>query len=141
MAEQLITSGTVFRKKKGVTEWLLIKNKEGKWEFLKILVKRGESSVGAILRVLREGMGFVVEVLEESGRHSQISSKNGTKIQERTIYYLIEEKGDRIKIEENTREEKWFQHPQATKALGAEREKKILKKAREVLKEYLKKKK
>lgn len=99
-------------------------------ELIKGPVRRGESSVGAILRILREEQGMSVEVLEESGR---ISSS------QKVIYYLIEQSApaDKQRI---THQEKWGQYSQIVRVLGSEKERKILQQAKDVLKELSKKK-
>ena len=98
-------------------------------ELIKGSVRRGESSVGAILRILREEQGMVVEVLEESGRIGSSS---------KTIYYLIEQSApaDKQRI---THREKWGQYGQIVKSLGSDKERKILSQAKDVLKELIKK--
>ncbi|MBI2590960.1 MAG: NUDIX domain-containing protein [Candidatus Blackburnbacteria bacterium] len=131
MAEQLTTGATIFRKKRGQAEWLVVKfGSKTPGELIKGPVRRGESSVGAILRILREEQGMSVEVLEESGR---ISSS------QKVIYYLIEQSApaDKQRI---THQEKWGQYSQIVRVLGSEKERKILQQAKDVLKELSKKK-
>lgn len=135
MTEQLVAGATIFKKKKGAVEWLVLKTDAKTPGVLPTaLVRRGESSVGAMLRTLREERGMAVEVLEESGRILTASTRDGSKVAEKVIYYLIEELGssERGRI---PREEKWGQHAKVVKYLGSEREKKMLKLAKDVLKE------
>lgn len=131
MVEQLITGATIFRKKRGQVEWLVVKaDSKSAGELPKGTVRRGESSAGAILRILREEQGMSVEVLEESGRINSSS---------KIIYYLIEQSlpSDKQRI---THQEKWGQYSKIVRALGSERERKMLSQAKDVLKELIKKK-
>lgn len=134
MTEQLITAATIYRKKRGGSfEWLVVKpNAKTPGELPKGPVRRGESSVGAILRILREDSGMTVEVKEESGRFNQGTSK--------FLYYLIEATGIST-IKDAKKQEKWGQYSQVAKFLGTDREKKMLSQAKDVLKELQKVKK
>lgn len=133
MAEQLITAATIFRKKKGAVEWLVLKSEvKAPGTLPKGVVRRGESSVGAILRMLREEKGMAVEVLEESGRLASTSTKEGSKVSEKVIYYLIEELASSERGKPPL-EEKWGQYAQVAKLL-TDRERKMLSQAKDVLK-------
>ena len=141
MTETLVTAATVYRKKRGGFDWLVIKpNAKTPGEFPKGPVRRGESSVGAILRILREERGMTVEVMEESGRFNQTTSKNGTKANEKYLYYLIEATGIST-IKDAKKQEKWGQYAQISKLVSSDKEKKMLSQAKDVLKELQKVKK
>lgn len=143
MTEQLITAATVFRKKKGQIEWLIFKSDPKAPGYLpKGIVKRGESSVGAILRILREDIGMTVEVLEESGRITSSTNKEGARVNERTIYYLIEqsELADKEMLQRSGLTQKWGEYAQVARLLP-DKERKMLTQARGILKELSKLKK
>lgn len=135
MTEQLITAATVYRKKRGAVEWMVLKPEpKTPGELPKGPVRRGESSVGAILRILREDRGMTVEVMEESGRLSRAGEK--------IIYYLIESSnGETPRSKEIQKQEKWGQYSQVAKYLGSDKEKKMLSLAKNVFKELQKVKK
>lgn len=133
MDEKLIAGMTVFKRRNGSPVWLVVKKAaKGEWELPKGSVRRGESSVASILRVMREDAGLIMEVLEEAGR-TTISA-------EKAIFYL----GERISAipaENVYKQEKWLPYIQAKKSLGLEREKKMLVQANEVLKEWTRRQK
>lgn len=131
--EKLVAGATLFKRRNGLPVWLVVKtDSKGQWELPKGLVRRGESSVGSILRAMREDAGLIMEVLEEAGR-TTISA-------EKAIFYL----GERISAipaENVYKQEKWLPYMQAKKSLGLEREKKMLVQANEVLKEWTRRQK
>ena len=135
MTETLTTAATVYRKKRGAMEWMVLKPEpKTPGELPKGPVRRGESSVGAILRILREDRGLTVEVMEESGRFV----RGGEKI----IYYLIEStNGETPRSKEIQKQEKWGQYAQIAKTVSSDKEKKMLSQAKKVLKELQKVKK
>ncbi|MBI2267952.1 MAG: NUDIX domain-containing protein [Candidatus Blackburnbacteria bacterium] len=143
MSEQLVAGATVYRKRNGSPPlWLVIKNEQdGDWELPKGLVRRGESSVGSILRILREEGGMVVEIIEEAGRATASRTKNGSRSTDKIIFYLSEMHSSLFSESIYYTQEKWLAYSRAKKALGLEREKRILKQANDTLKECLKKRK
>lgn len=141
MTEKLITGAVACRKRRGQTEWLLVQSdKNREWEIPKDAVRRGESSVGAVIRFMTEENGLRARVLEEAGR-ATVSTKDGT--EEKLIFYLMYLAGgtDTVAWKEKKKTEiKWFPYAAAGKKLSLAREKRILKQANNVFKEWQKEK-
>lgn len=134
----LTTGVAVFSKKGAETNWLLVRHPNGTWELPKSSVRKGESTVGAAIRSLREDYGNLIEVLEEAGRTSTTKVKDGQKVTEKTIFYLAERKGESMQARGEF-EEKWQPYANAYRSLGLKREKEILREANKVLKTLRKK--
>lgn len=138
MADKLISSAVTFRDEKGVVEWFLVKNSKDQFELPKTDVRRGESSVSGILRYVKESIGLRPTVLDEVGRTTLTSTKNGEELNEKLFFYLIINKGqDSGSFIEGS----WFKFPVAKKKLGLVREQKILAQAHELSKQWTQKKK
>jgi len=134
----LISSATLFKESRGKIYWLIIKQTdESDWELPKATVRRGESSVRAILRVLGELAGMSVKVLEESGRASASTVIGGKAISEKFLYYLIIFKASAGEILGFNNYE-WLDFAKAVKKLASRRDKEMLRKARIVLKTWKK---
>jgi ADP-ribose pyrophosphatase YjhB (NUDIX family) len=83
----------IFRENRGTLKWFLVKhNGEEEWEIPKVLVRKGESSVRAVLRMMGEKGNMTTRVLEEAGRFGGITTVNGKKLPQRHIYYLMLER-------------------------------------------------
>jgi ADP-ribose pyrophosphatase YjhB (NUDIX family) len=135
--QQIIIGGAViFRENRGKRQFLLVKQKENvDWEIPKVVVRRGESSVRAVIRLASEQGGMAVRVLEEAGRATGTTIVNAKSIPQKFYYYLMLQKGgssDLIGFDEF----KWLDHGDALKKLGLKKEKDMLSEAKDVLKEW-----
>jgi len=119
----------------------VIKNSENdSWEIPKTVVRKVESSVRAIIRMLGEQCGMNVRVIEEAGRSGGITTINGKTVPQRHIYYLakmLSAQGEILGFEEY----RWLEYAQAIRKLSTKRERAILKAAKKELVEWLKKRK
>lgn len=141
MTDKLVAGAATYRRKNGLTEWLLVKETEdGSWELPKEAVRRAESSVRAILRTLQDVGGITARVLEEAGRATVSTTQDGKRLDQRMIFYLV-----RRRSAEDTKptyaQVKWLPYSQGRRSLGLEREKRILRQANQVLKVWRKTKK
>lgn len=125
----LVAGACIFKENRGVLKWFLVKqNDEDKWEIPKVLVRKGESSVRAVLRMIGEKGNMTTRVLEEAGRFGGITTVNGKKLPQRHIYYLMLEKsqsGESIGFSDST----WLDYTKTLKALSSKRERSVLKAA------------
>jgi len=134
----LISGATLFKESRGKVYWLIIKqSEESDWEIPKATVRKGESSVRAILRVLGEQAGMSVKVLEESDRTSSSTLINNKSVSQKFIYYLLVYKPSAGEILGFSNYE-WLEYSKAVKKLALKREKDMLKSATEVLKTWQK---
>lgn len=142
MQDKLVAGSTVCRRRKSQTEWLLIQAaKSGGWEFPKDAVRRGESSVSAIIRYLNEILGVRARILEEAGRATVSSSGNGETKEEKLIFYLACLTGGQVQDGYVRRKDiKWFPSVSAAKNLSSARERRILKQANNAYREWQKEK-
>ncbi len=88
----LVAGAVVFRKaKNGRIGWFLIEDVQNKrWELPKAVVRKGESSVRTVMRVMGEQGGMNCKIIEEAGRGGrQALMVNGKKTPRRIIYYLV----------------------------------------------------
>ena len=132
----LISGACLFKESRGRVYWLVVKNTdEVGWEIPKATVRKGESSVRAILRVLGELAGMSVRVLEEVGRASSSASVNGRSISQKFLYYLLIYKTSAGEILGFTDFE-WLEQGKAIKKLSIKREKSMLREAKVVLKTW-----
>lgn len=134
-----ISGGIVFKDSRGKRYFLLVKSKEGEWEFPKVIVRKGESSVRAIIRVTTEQGGMTTRVLEEAGRTSGMAAVNNKSVPQKYYYYLMlyRSSGEMIGFEKF----QWAEFGKAMRELSLKREKDMLKSGKEVLKEWEKKQK
>ena len=137
---QILTSGAVVCRKKSSGEyaWLLVKlSEEEGWEIPKVAVRKGESSVRASIRMMGEQGGMNARVIEEAGRFNSAATVNDRVIPKRLLYYLMIQKsgGEIVGFKESS----WFESAKAQKKLQQKRERDVLKEAKVLLKEWLKK--
>lgn len=134
---EILIGGTVlFKDSRGKRYFLLVKQgEEGEWQLPKITVRRGESSVRAVIRMTGEMAGMNARVLEEAGRFSQPVTVNGKVLTQRSIYYLLVQKAGGSELIGFDKSE-WMDYGKAIKKLGSKREKDMLKQGKEVLKEW-----
>lgn len=125
----IVAGACIFRENNGSLKWFLVKQKdEDGWEIPKILVRKGESSVRAVLRMMGEKANMTTRVLEEAGRFGGITTVNGKKLPQRHIYYLMLEKaqsGEVIGFSENA----WLEYSKCIKTLSSKRDITVLKAA------------
>ena len=134
--EVLIGGAIVFRDHRGKVQFLLVKHKDSDdWEIPKVTVRRGESSVRAVLRLTGEQGGMTAKVLEEAGRSSGSAIVNNKTVNQKYYYYLMIQKAgtaELIGFDEN----KWLEYSDAVKKTSSKKEKDMLKNAKDVLKEW-----
>lgn len=134
----LVAGATLFRNPKEDMEWFITKSvADNKWELPKVIVRKGESSVRAVLRIMGEKGGMTTRVLEEAGRAGGVTTVGGKTIPQRHIYYLMLLKstaGEPIGFGES----EWLDFAGAVKKLSSKREQTVLKQAREEYKKWKK---
>ena len=135
--QQIVIGGAVvFRENRRRRQFLLVKQKEGDdWEIPKVTVRRGESSVRAVLRMTSEQAGMTARVLEEAGRATSTTMVNSKTIPEKFYYYLLLQKGGNTELM-GFNQYRWFEYGEASKKLSIKREKDMLKGGRDALKEW-----
>lgn len=135
----LVAVAVVFKKVQGKVRWFVVKQGEGEWEIPKTLVRRGESSVRAAIRMMAEQGGMNAKVLEEVGRSGGAIKFKGRPVAQRLLYYLMmsREGGEVLGFGEY----EWLEYTKAEKKLAQKREKMMLKQARAILEEIGKKQK
>lgn len=132
----LIGGAIVFRDNRGKRQFLLVQTKEdGDWEIPKVTVRRGESSVRAVIRLTAEQGGISARVLEEAGRYPVNVVINGISTSQKYYYYLMFQKGGSSELI-GFYNHKWLNAPDIVKKLTSKKEKEMYKLAREVLKEW-----
>lgn len=137
---QVLVSGAVlFKEQRGKLSWFIVKlPDEEAWEFPKVLVRRGESSVRAALRMMGEKGGMTTKVLEEAGRAGGVTTVNDRTLPQRYLYYLMVMKtgtSEPVGFPKYA----WFDYAKAARKLSSKREKQMLKSARSELKKWKKK--
>ena len=134
----LVSGAVLFREQSGKIQWFVTEQPEGgNWEFPKVVVRKGESSVRAILRVMGEKGGMTTKVLEEAGRiHGVKTLNNKTQPQKQIFYLMILKSGSKESI--GFSEYQWLEYSRASRKLVSKREKTMLKNAREIYKKWKK---
>lgn len=134
--EVLIGGAIIFRDHRGKVQFLLVRHKDSEgWEIPKVTVRRGESSVRAVLRLTGEQGGMTAKVLEEAGRATASAVINTKSVNQKYYYYLMMQKagtGELMGFDEN----KWLEYGDAVKKVDLKREKDMFKNAKDVLKEW-----
>jgi 8-oxo-dGTP pyrophosphatase MutT (NUDIX family) len=135
--QQIVIGGAVlFRENRGKRQFLLVKGKDDPdWEIPKVTVRRGESSVRAVIRLASEQGGMAARVLEEAGRATGSTIINAKSIPQKFYYYLMLQKGGSSELI-GFDQFKWLDFADAAKKISIKREKDIIKEAKEVLKEW-----
>jgi ADP-ribose pyrophosphatase YjhB (NUDIX family) len=139
---QVLISGAVVAKlEEGKAKWFLTRSSSGEeWEIPKVVVRKGESSVRAALRIMGEKGGMSTRVLEEAGRAGGSTTVGDKTVPQRHIYYLMlmrQTAGEAIGFEEY----EWLDYAAAGRKLTSKREKSVLKQAKEIFVEWRKKRK
>ena len=130
--------GVVYRKVKGEVKWLIGKHSGyHRWGFPKGLVEKGESLRQTALREVEEETGIktrIVKKIPEPERY--IYTMASTKIFKQVDYFLMEYRSGKIDDHDWEMEEvQWFSYDQVKEKLGFAGAKKILEKAKQLLKE------
>ncbi len=127
--------GVVFRREPEGVLWLVIRPKgSNKWRLPKGWIEKGESSLEAAKREVREEGGVETEVLGKIGSEKYFFIENNQKIFKTVVFYLmkyIQEAQEGYSWE--TEEIDWLPFQEAKEKLFFEKEKEILEKAREKL--------
>jgi hypothetical protein len=137
----LMSSAILFKYVAGVHKFFIIKEPGSeKWEFVKLLVRKGESSVRAVIRIMGEKGAMTVRVLEEAGRYKSAATTNGKTLTQNNIYYIM-------LLKSSSKEAKvfgeiaWLDYAKAIKKLTSKKEASMLKSARDIIKEWERKRK
>lgn len=132
----LIGGAIVFKDNHGKRQFLVVKSKEdGNWELPKVTVRRGESSVRAVIRLTGEQGGITARILEEAGRYVGNTIVNGNSISQKFYYYLMLQKGGSSEMI-GFCDYKWMEPGDIVKKLESKKEIEMFKSGREVLKEW-----
>ncbi len=139
--QMLIGGAIIFKKTNLGNKYFIVRQNENEgWEIPKIIVRKAESSVRAVIRMTSEQGNMRSRVLEEVGRLAAVVKSNGKVINQRTIYYLILAKtdtGESIGFNEFV----WMDYVKALGKLKLKKESAMLKKSRQTIKEWENKKK
>ncbi len=129
----LISVACLYKESKGKKYWFLVKpSEDSSWELPRSTVRKGESSVRAILRVMGEMAGMTVKVLEEVGRGSATISVNNRSVPQKFIYYLLVYKasvGEILGFHDSV----WLEYAKVVKQAASKKEVSQLRMARKVL--------
>lgn len=136
----LISCAIVYTSKDDKVSWFLVKQgEENGWEIPKTAVRRGESSVRAVIRAMGEQGGMRAKVLEEVGRSGGSTTVNGKIMTQKTIYYLMLQRGEAQIL--GFTEFDWLDYAKAQKKLKSKKDQSMLEKARDLMKQIQKQKK
>lgn len=134
----LVAGAVIFRDYNGKIQWLLVKeNADDDWEIAKTIVRKGESSVRASLRMLGQKGGMSARVLEEAGRSGGVSTVNGKTVPRRFIYYVLLTKSQ-AQESIGFADVAWVDYKDAFKKLPTKKEQAILKDSYEIYKQWKK---
>ena len=138
----LLVSGAIVGEiEKGKLKFFLVKNNgDSDWEIPKLNVRKTESSVRAVLRMIGEQAGMRARILDEASRFTSNQQINGKSVTQKTFYYVLLHKadsGESIGFYDS----EWLEYPKAYKKLGLKREKESLSSANRILKEWWKRRK
>lgn len=134
-----IGGALVYKEGRGKRFYWIVADKDGNWEIPKVTVRRGESSVRAVVRMTSEIVGMNARILEEVGRHSGVVLVNGKAAPQKTYYYLmiLKTAGEIMGFEKY----QWMDIKKATKLVELKREKDVLRQAEELVKKWEKERK
>ena len=100
MADERSAGFVVFRKHAGKRSYLLLEHKDGRWDFPKGGVERGETTKDAAIRELREETG-IKWVRQVSGWDNWIKyffKKGGQTVHKEVVFFLGEAPDDKVTI-------------------------------------------
>lgn len=140
MEEILVAGAVVYKIRAGKVFWLLVRpNKDEGWQLPKGVVRRGESSVRAAMRVILELVNLKCKVIEEAGRTTVNTTKNGSPMTKKFIFYLIQQRGKSGEEALGVLSKlTWGEFKTASKKLTNQMERKILFRAKITLAEWQK---
>ncbi len=137
----LLAAAIVGKIERGKLKYFLVKNNEDSdWEIPKLTVRKTESSVRAVLRMIGEQAEMRARILDEAARFTSNQQVNGKSVTQKIFYYALIHKtdsGEGIGFHESA----WFDYPKAYKKLSLKKEKEALSGANRILKEWWKKRK
>jgi len=119
-----IGGAILLRDHRGKRQYLVVKGKEGVWEVPKVIVRKGESSVRAVIRMVGEQVGISARVLEEAGRISSLTVVNGKSVPQKLYYYLMMQRskgGEILGFSDFL----WLENDKAYKKIESKKEKEI----------------
>ncbi len=130
----MIGAAIIYTKERAGDFWFLCKNNsDSDWELPKAIVRRGESSVRSVIRIMSEQGGMRARVIEEIGRASSTTSVNNRLVPQKTIYYLMLQKGEDNVI--GFAQYEWFPFEKALRRLSSKKDQAMLKAAKQMVKE------
>jgi 8-oxo-dGTP pyrophosphatase MutT (NUDIX family) len=140
---ELSAGGAVFKEEKGKTLWLIVQPKRDDpekpihWRLAKGIIEKGESTEATALREVEEETGVKAEILAKIGKTTYFYNFRDQKIFKIIIFFLMEFQTDTGNGVDGVEiaEEAWLPFKEAYKELTFDSEKKILKKAKELLEE------
>lgn len=126
----LVSGAVVFKEGRSMKRWFLVRQSDDdKWEIPKVVVRKGESSVRAALRMMGEQGGMTTQVIEEAGRAGGVTTINEKTLPQRHLYYLmVQRQGTNEAI--GFIDSKWLEYAEAIRKLSSKREKVMLRQAR-----------
>lgn len=137
----LVAAAVVGEIERGKLKFFLVKNSEDSdWEIPKLAVRKTESSVRAVLRMIGEQAGMRARILDEAARFTSSQQINGKSVTQKMFYYTLLHKvdsGESIGFFESV----WLEYPKASKKLTSKKEKEALSNSNKILKEWWKRKK
>ena len=137
----LISAAVVGEFERGKLKFFLVKNGEGSdWELPKLSVRKTESSVRAVIRMMGEQAGMRVRILDEAARFTTSQQVNGKAVTQKVFYYAVIHRidsGESIGFYESA----WFDYSKAYKKLSLKREKESLSSTNRILKDWWKRRK
>jgi ADP-ribose pyrophosphatase YjhB (NUDIX family) len=137
----LVSGAVVFRPTRGKSKWFIVKQTDNEsWEIPKVMVRKGESSVRAALRMIGEKGSMSTKVLEEVGRAGGATTINGKTFPQRHLYYLmllISASKEPIGFSNHL----WLEYAKAVRKLTSKRERAMLKQARKAYRTWKKEEK
>ena len=134
-----IGGALVYKEVRGKRSYMVVTNADGNWEVPKVTVRRGESSVRAVIRMTGEIAGMNARILEEVGRYSTVVFVNGKTVNQKTYYYLLilKSAGEVLGFIKY----QWVDSKKAQKIIELKREKDLIKAAEDMIKGWEEEKK
>lgn len=137
----LVSSAVLFKEENGKDLWFLVKHSDSNdWEMPRTIVRKGESSVRASIRMIGEQGAITARVLEEVGRAGGVTTINDKTMPQRHLYYLmrlLSASGETIGFDEVV----WLDYAKAVRKLTSKRERMMLQSAKKELANWRKNKK
>lgn len=138
----MIVSGAVlFKNVGGSNRYFVVQDpSSGRWELVKLVVRKGESSVRAIIRLLGEKGGMSVRVVDEAGRFKNIATSNNKTVTQNNIFYVILFKlgsADAFGFERGL----WLEYSKAHQKLSDSNEKEMLKMGHIIARKWMERRK